>query len=116
MTKRIALFAFNGDPMCFVHVLLNALDMAERGYDIKVVIEGSATKTVNQLNAPDAQFHQLYVQVKERGLIDCVCRACAAKMGALQGVESQGLPLCGELKGHPSMARYIDEGYDVITF
>jgi hypothetical protein len=28
--KKIALFVFNGDPMCFIHVLLNALDMKER--------------------------------------------------------------------------------------
>jgi len=36
--KKIALFAFNGKAMCFVHVLLNALDMNEKGYDVKVII------------------------------------------------------------------------------
>lgn len=116
MTTKTALFAFNGDPMCFVHVLLNALDMEARGYDVRVIIEGSATKTVNVLNDPAAQFNKLYVQVKEKGLIDCVCRACSAKMGALPGIEAQGLPLCGDMKGHPSMAPYIDAGYDIITF
>ena len=25
--KKVALFAFNGDSMCFIHVLLNALDL-----------------------------------------------------------------------------------------
>jgi hypothetical protein len=25
--NKFALFVFNGDPMCFIHVLLNALDM-----------------------------------------------------------------------------------------
>ncbi len=25
--KKIALFVFNGDPMCFIHVLLNALGL-----------------------------------------------------------------------------------------
>jgi len=29
---------------------------------------------------------------------------------------SRFLPLCGEMKGHPSMARYIDAGYEIITF
>jgi hypothetical protein len=41
--KKFALFVFNGDPICFIHVLLNALDMnghpgmadyRERGYEI----------------------------------------------------------------------------------
>jgi hypothetical protein len=116
MTKKIALVAFNGDPMCFVHVLLNALDMKARGYDVKVIIEGSATKTANALNDPSAQFAKLYQQVKDQELIDCVCKACAAKMGALPGIEDQGLPLCGEMSGHPSLARYIDLGYQIITF
>ena len=116
MTEKVALFAFNGDPLCFVHVLLNALDMENRGYDVKVIIEGSATKTVNLLNEPQTQFNNLYKKVIEKDLIDCVCKACAVKMGALQGVEEQGLPLCAEMNGHPSMAKYIEQGYIIITF
>lgn len=116
MVKKVVLVAFNGELMCFVHVLLNALDMAARGYDVKVVIEGSATKTADILNDPATQFHKFYRQVKEQGLIDCACKACAAKMEALAGIEAQGLPLCSEMTGHPSLAKYIDAGYQVITF
>lgn len=116
MAGKVVLVAFNGEPMCFVHVLLNALDMHERGFDVKVVIEGSATKTANVLNDPSAQFHKFYQQVKDKGLMDCVCKACANKMDALEGIEAQGLPLCGEMVGHPSLARYIEAGYQVITF
>ncbi len=47
--KKVALFVFNGDPMCFIHVLLNALDMQERGYEGKIVIEGAATKLIPEL-------------------------------------------------------------------
>jgi hypothetical protein len=116
MAKRVVLVAFNGESMCFVHVLLNALDMKEKGYDVKVVIEGSATKLANELNQEGKPFADLYRKVKEQDMIDCVCKACAGKMGALEGVEAQGLPLCSEMKGHPSLARYREQGYDVITF
>ena len=116
MAEKVALFAFNGDPVCFVHVLLNALDMENRGYSVKVIVEGSSTKTANLLNTPQAQFNKLYKQVKEKNLIDCVCKACAAKMGALKGIEEQGLPICAEMSGHPSMAKYIEQGYKIITF
>jgi hypothetical protein len=37
-------------------------------------------------------------------------------MEALAGIEAQGLPLCSEMTGHPSLAKYIDAGYQVITF
>lgn len=42
--KKTALFVFNGDPMCFIHVLLNALDVRKKGCEVKIVVEGSATK------------------------------------------------------------------------
>lgn len=116
MSQKVALVAFNGEAMCFVHVLLNALDMEKKGYDVKVVIEGAATKMVNELNKADAPFHELYEQVRNKGLFDCVCMACAAKLGALEGIEAQGLPVNNEMTGHPSLAGYIDQGYQVITF
>ena len=40
--KKMVIFAFRGDPMCFVHVLLNGLDIANRGKEGKIVIEGDA--------------------------------------------------------------------------
>jgi len=116
LDKRVVLVAFNGDPMCFVHVLLNAADMKKREYDVKVVIEGTATKLVNELNDEGKPFGKLYLEVRDAALIDCVCEACAAKMGALDGVKAQGLPLGNDMSGHPSLARYIDQGYEVVTF
>ena len=40
--KKIVLIVFNADPMCFIHVLLNALDMQARTIDCRVIIEGAA--------------------------------------------------------------------------
>lgn len=114
--KKIALFAFNGEAMCFVHVLLNALDMNEKGYDVKVIIEGSATKLVEELADETKPFANLYKKVKDHGLIDCVCKACANKMNALNVAVAQQLPLCDGLSGHPSMAKYMEQGFEIITF
>ena len=116
MDKRVVLVAFNGEPMCFAHVLLNALDMEAKGYKVKVVVEGSATRLVNELSDEGKPFGKLYLEVRGKGMIDCVCSACAAKMEALEGAKAQGLPLCNEMKGHPSLAKYLEQGYQVITF
>ncbi len=116
MQKKIALFAFNGEPMCFAHVLLNALDMQARGYDVALVIEGSATKLIKPLAEPDAPFAELYRQVKDAGLIHAVCQACASKMGTLQAAQEQGLPVKNEMSGHPSIGAYLEHGYQIITF
>lgn len=116
MNKRIAIFTFNGDPMCFIHVLLNSLDMKERGYDVKLIIEGSATGLIQDLHEGRSPQSGLYRKVIESGILACACRACCSKMGTLDSAEAQGMELCGEMSGHPSIARYRDQGYEVITF
>ncbi|MCF7937203.1 MAG: DsrE family protein [Spirochaetales bacterium] len=116
MNYRYALFAFNGEPMCFAHVLLNAGDMAKKGWDVKIVIEGTATRQIKELSDPSKPFAKLYQQVKESGLIDCVCKACSTQTGSLESAREQGLPICDTMSGHPAISEYIDDGYQVLTF
>jgi hypothetical protein len=114
--KRIVLFVFNGDPMCFIHVALNAMDMKDRGYDVKVVIEGDATKLVSLLRNETKPGALEFKKLKVLGLIDCVCKACAMRNTVLPAVIEQGFRVCDELSGHPSIARYIEAGYEVLAF
>ena len=114
--KKVALFVFNGDPMCFIHVILNALDMNGKGYTARVVVEGAATQLVPDLAKTDHPLHTLWEKVKTAGLVEGVCKACSQKMGTLQSAQEQGLALLDEMNGHPSMARYRAEGYELVTF
>ena len=114
---KAALFAFNGEPMCFVHVLLNALDMQAKGHEAVVVIEGSATALVRTFHDdPRAPFAPMYRKAKDAGLIAGVCKACAAKMESLDAAVAEGLTLLDDMSGHPSMTAFIDRGYQVYTF
>ena len=114
--KKMALFAFNGELMCFVHVLLNAIDMNERGYEVKIVIEGSATKLVPDLAKKGNPMSGLYEKAKGLGLIDGACKACSNKMGVLDQIKGEGICFLDEMMGHPSMARYIEDGFEIATF
>jgi len=116
MAQKFVLFAFNGDPMCFIHVILNALDLQQKGFEVKVVIEGSACKLASEFENESNPFYQQYQELKNSGLIDCFCKACSAKMDSLDFIEKIGFPTCSEMNGHPSMAKYISEGYRIITF
>mgnify|MGYP000296593445 CR=1 FL=1 len=73
---------------------------------------GMGLKVVSLVPTPAACFEA----ARESGLIDLVCRACSAKLGVTEEVEALGLPLGGEMNGHPAMSAYIDEGYTIITF
>ena len=114
--RKFALFAFNGEPMCFAHVLLNALDLDAKGYQVKLIIEGSATALVTGFETGEAPFSPKYRECIEKGLIAGICKACASKMGSLESAQRQQLLLLDDMLGHPSIERYIREGYEVISF
>ncbi len=114
--KKVALVTFNPEMMCFTHVLLYAVDFKEKGYEVKVVIEGGAVKLVSAFLKTDAPFADLFAKVKDAGLIDCICKACSAKLGSLEDAQKLGLNVAGTMMGHPSLEEYIDQGYQVITF
>lgn len=113
---KVVLVAFNGEFMCFIHVLLNALDMAARGHSVEIVLEGSATGLVPELAKEGNPLSSLYQQAKQSNLIAGVCKACSSKMGTLEAVREEGLALLDDMNGHPGLARYLEEGYQVITF
>ncbi|MCW5202004.1 DsrE family protein [Desulfobulbus sp. US1] len=113
--QKTIIFSFQGNPMCFIHVLLNGLNMAEQGMEGKIVLEGEAVKLVPEMAKSDHFLHKLYTKAKEEGLILGACRACSNKMGVAEAVTAEGLPLIGEMAGHPAMAEYIKEGYTIIT-
>jgi hypothetical protein len=114
--KKVVLFAFNGELMCFVHVLLNGLDMKGQGFEVKIIIEGAATKLIPDLLVEGNLLNSPYKKARAENLIDGVCMACATKMGTADGAKKMGLPLLNDMWGHPAMAKYLKEGYEVITF
>ena len=113
--KKIVLFAFKGNPICFVHVLLNAIDIHDKGGSVKIVLEGEATRLIVDLRKPEHPLHGLYEKVKKLELIDAVCRACAIKMDALEVAEAEGFRIADDMAGHAGMAPYIEEGYAIVT-
>jgi len=116
MKDKFALFVFNGDASCFIHVLLNALDLDRRGHEARIVIEGAATALVPELTRQGAPLHPLYRKAREKGLIHGTCKACSAKWKVLQAAQEEGLTLLEDMSGHPSLGGYLEEGYRVITF
>ena len=114
--EKIALFVFNGDSLCFIHVLLNALDMYAKGYDAKIVMEGASTKLLLEVVEKSHPLKTLWETAKANGCIAGVCRACSQKMKTINVAKSEGLALLDDMNGHPSMTRFREAGYDIITF
>ena len=114
--NKFALFVFNGDPMCFIHVLLNALDMKAKGHEVKIVLEGASVKLLPELAGPGHPLASLWKKTLEGGLVEGVCKACASKLGTLDAARALGLPLLADMSGHPGMLAFRDRGFEIITF
>lgn len=114
--KKIALIAYDGELTCFAHVMLYAIDFNGKGYEVRVVIEGAATRLISELGRPEAPFANLFREILDKDLLACVCESCSVKMGTFTAAQEQGLPIDGEMKGHPSLERFVNEGFEIITF
>lgn len=110
--KKVVFFAFQGELLCFNHILLNAIDLHEKGVETKIVMEGKAVKLIKEL---DESGNKAYKKARELNLFDSICTACSAKMGVLEYNKESGIPMNGDLSGHPPMYPYIEEGYQIIT-
>ena len=102
--------------MCFIHVLLNALDMTDKGNETKIIIEGASVKLIPELIKSGNPLNGLWKKSVAAGLVEGVCRACSNKLGTLKAAEEQGLTLLDDMSGHPAMSAYRDKGYEIITF
>jgi hypothetical protein len=114
--KKFALFVFNGDPMCFIHVLLNALDMKAKGDEARIIMEGASVQLIPELAQSGHPLNGLWKKNLEAGLVEGVCKACSSKLGTLEAAKGQELTLLDDMSGHPSMSAYRDKGYEIITF
>jgi hypothetical protein len=97
------------------HTFLWALDIVERGGDAKIVLEGEAPHWLLELPDPEHGRHNLYQKVKEVGLIDAVCKACAVQAQAVEAAAEEGLRLVFEASGHVSLISYAETGYRIVT-
>jgi hypothetical protein len=112
---KIVFFAFKGDHLCFIHVMLNALDLKAGGHTAGIVFEGEATKLIPELARDNHPLAGFYRKIKDNNLIEGACRACSAKMGVLDAVEKEAIPLLDDMAGHPGMARFVSQGYQIVT-
>ena len=110
--KKVAIFAFKGNPMCFIHVLLNAKEMSHKGFDVKIVMEGEAVTLLKDL---EQNNNPLYMEVKELGLFHSICLAGSVKLEVASYNKTTGIPLLGDMDGHVSMANFLEQGYEIIT-
>ncbi len=98
------------------HALLYTKELSDGGLQVKLVFDGGGTKWASEMSNQDNKLNPLFEEVKKLGLIENVCDYCIGAFGAdRSSIESAGLPVRGESQGHPSLLKYVNDGYQVIT-
>ena len=99
--------------MCFVHVLLNALDLQKEGHEVKIIFEGESVKLPGVL---EEEKNSLYLKAKKSGIVAGVCLACSKQLGVFDVNEKLDIPLLNDMANHAGVKPYTSQGYTVLTF
>ncbi|MCK9522384.1 MAG: hypothetical protein M0R76_04970 [Proteobacteria bacterium] len=110
--SKFLFYGMSGEKMCFNHTLLNALQLAEAGAEVKIIFEGASVKLVPVF---EEENQPLYRKAKEKGLIAGICLACSKVMGVYDQNVASGLPMLDDMSGHAGVKPYTDAGYQVIS-
>jgi hypothetical protein len=99
-----------------VHALLYACELAENGYTVVLVFDGAGTGWANELRKPENPLHKHYAKVKKLGMTEEICDYCADQFHVKDELpEQQRKLLVGDYEGHPSLVKWIEQGYEVIV-
>ena len=118
MARKLLLVVFTNDGCRRNHAFMHAIDWAQHGHTVRIVLDGEA---VQCLRVREGRFPALYEEASRLGLIEGVCKAASSGCGdeardvtalALE----RDLTLLDSMRGHAGVARFVDEGYEVIVF
>ena len=122
MVRKILFVLFSDDACRQNHALLYALDLREKGHDVKLILEGAATRMVSALGAADSRPGALLRQARDAGVLAGACgrasSGCASEDPAHKVAEiaqAAGVPLLSDLGGHASIEPFVREGYELVV-
>lgn len=98
-----------------LHGLLYAEELHGAGHDAQVVFDGAGTTWIKAFSEPDHKYHDLFERVRAAGLIAGACEYCAAAFQVRDEVQRAGVALQGDAQGHPSVARLVADGYQLLV-
>jgi hypothetical protein len=120
MARKILFVLFAEDSCRQNHALLYALDLREKGHEVKLILEGPATRMVNELTS-ESRPGALLREARDSGILAGACgrasSGCASedparKVAQLAG--AAGVRLLSDLRGHASIEPFVREGYELV--
>lgn len=93
--------------------LMFAEELQQAGDDVTLLFDGAGSTAAAELAQPTHRMHPLFLSICSR--VRGVCLHCAKHYGVMDAVQSAGLPLLGDDRGHASLRALLEEGRQIIT-
>ena len=110
--NKVLFYAMTGEKSCLMHVLMNAVDLADKGWQARVIFEGRSVLLVQQLKE---EGNPHFARALSLGLIAGICLACSKTLGVYEDNLASGLPMLSDMNGHAGMKPFLEEGCEVIS-
>ena len=97
-----------------LHALLYAKELKESGADVVLIFDGAGTTWAEKLQDPQHKLHPMYESLKKDGVVQIVCDFCSGAFKVKGKIKDPQLTLTSEYQGHPSVAKWTKQGYQLI--
>jgi hypothetical protein len=99
-----------------VHAFLYAKELKEHGHEVVLIFDGAGTEWAEELSNPESpsKLKPMYEQLKQAGITEIICDFCAGAFAVKDRLSQRQLPLVAEYEGHPSIAKWVDDGYEIL--
>ncbi len=100
-----------------LHALLYATELRDKGYEVVLIFDGAGTQWAEEFSKPDSDSKLLphYKAFAGTGVEQIICDYCAGAFGVKENLQERQGPLVSEYKGHPSIAKWVDQGYQLVV-
>lgn len=99
-----------------LHALLYAKELKEGGYPVTLIFDGAGTGWAQAMRDPKNKLHGKYAELKKLGVVEEICDFCAGAFKVKDGLKRMSdATLVGEFEGHPSLKKWVGQGYQVIV-
>ena len=100
-----------------VHALLYSRELKEHGHEVKLVFDGAGTEWASEWMNPEStdKLKPMYDELKKAGITQIICDFCATAFRVKENLDKEKAVTTAEYQGHPSIAKWADEGYQIIV-
>ncbi|MBI2337157.1 MAG: DsrE family protein [Deltaproteobacteria bacterium] len=94
-----------------VHALLYATELKKAGFTVTLIFDGAGTEWAKALINPEHKLHASYRQLQDAGVTEIICDFCSTAFQVREDLKKGKVPLVAEFEGHPSLVKWIKQGY-----